>query len=548
MTRGAARIGGRAASELHGLGRLLQSGMVGVESPRRTAAALRALRRHGVVGALPTIAALRHGERAGLVDELGELSFEELDRRSNAVANSWREGGLRCGMKVAILCRNHRGFLDATFAAAKLGARTIYLNTDFAGPQIRDVCVREGVEALVCDAEFSELVAEAPAPRGRFLAWTEAESAETTLDELIERGNPSAPPAPDEHGSVVLLTSGTTGTPKGAPRPSPTSLEPFGALLSKVPFRTREATCIPPPWFHGLGFAGLGLAVGFGSTAISNRRFDPEKTLAAIAEHRATTLVVVPVMLQRILALGPETLSRYDTSALRIVLCGAAQLDGELGRSALDAFGEVVYNLYGSTEVAYATIATPEDLRAAPGCAGRPPFGTKVRLYDERGERVDEPGATARIFVGNSFQFEGYTGGGTKEVIDGLMATGDVGHFDEGGRLFIDGRDDEMIVSGGENVFPREVEELLVTHEAITEAAAIGVSDPDFGQVLRAFVVRREGRDLDEDAVKAFVKENLARYKVPRQVVFVDELPRNPTGKVLKRELAERELAEEPRR
>jgi fatty-acyl-CoA synthase len=162
-----------------------------------------------------------------------------------------------------------------------------------------------------------------------------------------------------------------------------------------------------------------------------------------------------------------------------------------------------------------------------------------VRLYDEAGGPVGEPGATGRIFVGNSFQFEGYTGGGTKEMIDGLMSTGDVGHFDDAGRLFVDGRDDEMIVSGGENVFPREVEELLVTHEEIEEAAVIGVDDQEFGKVLRAFVVRRGGSGLDEDRVRAFVKENLARYKVPRQVVFVDGLPRNPSGKVLKRELAE---------
>jgi fatty-acyl-CoA synthase len=287
------------------------------------------------------------------------------------------------------------------------------------------------------------------------------------------------------------------------------------------------------------------LAVAFGSTVISGRRFDPEQTLAQMAEHRATTLAVVPVMLQRILALGEETLTRHDASALRIIFCGGAQLEAELARQAMDAFGDVLYNLYGSTEAAYASIATPEDLRAAPGCAGRPPFGTTIRLYDDAGKPVTGASATGRIFVGNRFQFEGYTGGGGKEMIDGLMSTGDVGHFDSAGRLFVDGRDDEMIVSGGENVFPREVEELLITHDAVAEAAAIGVPDPDFGQALRAFVVRREGRELDEDEVKAFVKENLARYKVPRQVVFIDELPRNPTGKVLKRELAELDPADQ---
>jgi acyl-CoA synthetase (AMP-forming)/AMP-acid ligase II len=208
-------------------------------------------------------------------------------------------------------------------------------------------------------------------------------------------------------------------------------------------------------------------------------------------------------------------------------------------RRAQGTIGDKVYNFYGSTEVAYATFATPEDLRAAPGCAGRVPFGATVRLYDPNGRVVEGVGKVGRIFVGNGFQFDGYTGGGNKEVIDGLMSTGDVGHFDAAGRLFIDGRDDDMIVSGGENLFPGEIEELLVTHPAIEETSVIGVDDPEFGKRLAAFVVRKPGAELTEDDVREFVKDNLARYKVPRDVTFLDALPRTPTGKVLKRRLRE---------
>ncbi|MGH2953879.1 MAG: AMP-binding protein [Solirubrobacterales bacterium] len=537
--RGAGRAGSRAAVELHGLGQVVRAGLVRPDPPRRAAAILRSLRRYGMLGGSVTAAALRHGERVGLVDELGELTFAELDRRSNALANAWLERGIRPEAKIAILCRNHRGFLDATLASAKLGARAVYLNTDFAGPQIADVCAREMTEALVHDGEFADFVAGAAARRGRFCAWADRPQDAPTLEELIAEGDPGPPPPPPEHGSVVMLTSGTTGTPKGAPRPNPRSLEPLGALLSKVPFRRGEVTHVAPPMFHAFGFANAVLGLGLGSTLVTARRFDAESAVAAVAAKRATALIVVPVMLQRIVALGPEVLGRHDLSSLRIVFCGGAQLEGELARATREALGDVLYNLYGSTEVAYATIATPDDLRAAPGCAGRPPFGTTVRLYDDAGVPVTERGASGRIFVGNSFQFEGYTGGGTKEVIDGLMSTGDVGHFDGGGRLFIDGRDDEMIVSGGENVFPREVEELLVTHAEIEEAAAIGVPDEQFGQVLHAFIVRRPDGRLDEDGVRAFVRENLARYKIPRQVEFIDALPRNPSGKVLKRELAE---------
>jgi fatty-acyl-CoA synthase len=208
----------------------------------------------------------------------------------------------------------------------------------------------------------------------------------------------------------------------------------------------------------------------------------------------------------------------------------------------MDRFGDNVYNLYGSTEVSWATVATPEDLRAAPGTAGRPPRGTVVRLYDEDGREVPR-GEVGRIFVGNEMAFEGYTGGGGKQVIDGLFSSGDVGHLDSAGRLFIDGRDDEMIVSGGENVFPREVEDLLTEHDAVVEVAVIGVEDEEFGQRLKAFVVLEEEVEVGADELKAHVKANLASYKAPREIEFLDELPRNATGKVLKRELRERQAS-----
>ena len=206
----------------------------------------------------------------------------------------------------------------------------------------------------------------------------------------------------------------------------------------------------------------------------------------------------------------------------------------------MDRFGDNIYNLYGSTEVAYATVATPGELRTAPGTAGRPPRGTVVRLYDEAGHEVPR-GQVGRIFVGNEMSFEGYTGGGGKDEVDGLLSSGDVGHLDPGGRLFIDGRDDEMIVSGGENVFPREVEDLLADHEGVVEVAVIGVEDAEFGQRLKAFVVVSGDADVAEDELKAHVKAHLAGYKAPREVEFMDELPRNATGKILKRDLVARE-------
>ena len=262
--------------------------------------------------------------------------------------------------------------------------------------------------------------------------------------------------------------------------------------------------------------------------------------MGGIAEHRATAAIVVPAMLQRTLELGRDRIAEFDTSSLRIIFCAGSQLPGPVATATLDTFGDVLYVLYGSTEVAYASISTPVDHRAAPTTVGRVVIGAKVRLLDDDGREVPA-GQTGRIFVSNGIEFEGYTDGTGKEVIDGVMSSGDVGHFDSAGRLFIDGRDDDMIVSGGENVFPQEVEELLMAHDRVGDAAVIGVDDEDFGKRLRAFVVAAAGDAPGEEELKAYVKQNLARYKVPRDVVLVDELPRNATGKVLKRELAKLE-------
>jgi acyl-CoA synthetase (AMP-forming)/AMP-acid ligase II len=530
--------------KLHVARTLLRTGMIQPMRPDKAVRSLLVLRRWGsTLAAAYASAAVRYPQRAALVDERGMLTFAEVHRRTNALARALAKAGISEQDGVAIMCRNHRGFVDATVACSKLGAGALYLNTAFAGPQIADVMSREEPVALVYDEEFAELVKAGGEGRKRFVAWHDPAGEgppDPLLEELIARESEAELEPPLERGPVVILTSGTTGTPKGAGRKQPDSLEPAAALFSKIPLKARETTVIAAPMFHSWGFVHFALGLPLTSTYVLRRKFDPQETLRAVAQHRATALIVVPVMLQRILDLGPELLARYDTSALRVIAVSGSALPGELAIRAMDAFGDVLYNLYGSTEVAWATIATPRDLRAAPGTAGRPPVGTVVKLLDADGHEA-RPGVGGRIFVGNEMVFEGYTGGGGKEIVGGLLSTGDVGHFDADGRLFVDGRDDEMIVSGGENVFPREVEDLLANHGQIEEAAVVGVSDEQFGQRLKAFVVARGKADLREATVKAYVKENLASYKVPREVVFLQELPRNATGKVLKRELQESE-------
>jgi len=477
--------------------------------PRRALQAARAARALGLGAAGGcAVSAARDPDGLAVIDERGTLTFAELDARAERIAAGLRGElgvtGSRPPRDLAVMCRNHRGFVEAMLTASRLGADLLLLNTDFPGPQL----------------------GEPPA-------------GAATLDALAASRAPT-PPAPPTPGSLVILSSGTTGAPKGAARePSASAtLGPLTSLLEQMTPHARDPIVIGPPIFHGFGLAFLGLALFIGAPVVLCRRFDPLAALEAVATHRATHLVGVPVMLQRILALPPDERARHDTSTLRAVGSAGAPLAPDVATAFMDAFGDVLFNLYGSTEVGFASLAGPADLRAAPGTVGRPPRGTTMKVLDVGGRELP-PGVTGRVFVGSGLVFDGYTAGGSREVVNGLMSIGDVGHMDAAGRLFVDGRDDDMILSGGENVYPQEVEDALAGHPQLADAAVIGVEDPDFGQRLRAFVVPQGDETVTEAALADYLRERLARYKLPREIVVLDEIPRNPTGKVLKRRLRE---------
>jgi len=518
---------------------LVETGLLRPERPDKAAeAALGLLRWKMTPAAAFIVSAARYPDEPAIIDERGMVTFAESHRRTNALARAMSEAGIGEGDGVAIMCRDHRWFIEATVAISKLGANTLLFNTAFAGPQLKEVTEREDPAAIIYDEEFAELMDEAAGDRERWVAWSEDDhQGDTTLDQLIEdQDDDSDLDAPDNTGKIVLLTSGSTGTPKGASRGQPDVLEPLVAVFSRIPLKVREPTFFAAPLFHAWGFLQFNLGLLLSSTFVLRRRFDPKATLEAIQEHDATALVIVPVMLQRILELDEEERRGHDLSALRVVASSGGALDGELSERWMDEFGDNLYNLYGSTEVAWAAIAEPADLREAPGTSGPPPPGTTLKIYDEDGNELPA-GESGEIFVGNAMLLEGYTSGENEEVRDGHMSTGDLGHLDDQGRLFVEGRADDMIVSGGENVYPEEVEEALQQHSSVSEAAAVGVEDDEFGERLKAFVVK-DG-EVSEDELKSHVKENLAKYKVPREIEFVDELPRKPQGKVDKQKLKE---------
>jgi len=522
----------RGVLEARSLGAMTRAGVLPLTRPDHVVGLAGAMRRYGPFGGAVAGAAIAHRDQPAIADERGTVTYAELDEMTNRLANVLRARMLP-GQTVGLLCRNHRSPLVVAFAASRAGLNTVWLNTSFSPRQAQEVTARERIDLVFADADLAGLVADVEVP----VVIADIAAATDELTELIATGDPAAPPAPARPGRIVLLTSGTTGTPKGAPRAEPKGYTLPGSLLDRMPMRSRETTLIAPPIFHGVGLIMTMIALALGNKVVLRRSFDAETLLADIAEHRAATICVVPVMMQRVLALAPATLDTYDTSSLRVAFCSGSALPGEVSRQFQDRFGEVIYNLYGSTEVSVATIATPADVRDHPTSVGCAALGSRVAILDDSGRPVPQ-GGRGRIFVGTVTPFEGYTGGGGKEIIDGMLATGDVGHLDEAGRLYVDGRDDDMIVSGGENVFPAEVEELLIAHPAVREVAVVGVPDEEFGARLSAFVALHDGAALSVEEVQEHVRVNLARYKVPRAVTFLESLPRNPTGKVLKRELA----------
>jgi len=551
----------------------------GLLRPVRPDVALRsaaALWRDGLTPAAAyAIGALRFPDRVALVDDTGALTFAELAASTEALAVGLQSRGVKSQDRVGLLARNHRGFVEAMGALAVVGADIVFLNTSFAGPQLAGVVRDYGLTGVLYDADFlfAVEVATAGQPCVEVLTWgsdpagrypTLAEVAgdmgvpgdESIPDPLgvpepVAGGGRRRPPlrvAPRRTASrYVLLTSGTTGTPRAAPRRVPSDPIAAIALLSQVPVRAQDVTLVAAPLFHAWGLANLGIGMALAQTVVLQHHFDAVALLAAVERHAVRTLVAVPVMLQRVLELEPAIRARYDTSCLQLVLVSGSALPGDLAARWMDAFGDTLYSVYGSTEAAWGAIASPADLRRAPGTAGHPPPGTRIEIVDRDGRPLP-PGVTGRIAVGNRMLTvaDGGRGGGDRAKrrdlergagrIRGCLPTGDIGHVDQRGLLFVEGREDDMIVSGGENVYPFEVEEALAAHPGVLEAAVIGVPDPEFGQRLRALVVRRSGtRRVTAEELRRHVRDQLASYKVPRDVEFVDALERNATGKVLHR-------------
>ncbi|WP_435200368.1 AMP-binding protein [Janibacter sp. GS2] len=473
-------------------------------------------------------AAHRSPKAVAVIDESrGATTYAELLANSEKISLVLREMGFGAGDRVGLLARNHVQAIEVMCAASTVGIDLVLGNTGLSGAQSAQVAEQQGITALIHDDEFAEIVSHLP------------QSLPTVTESELRRrvegmARPADVPVPQRPGRTIILTSGTTGTPKGAARRTPGGFGPLISIIDRIPLHANDRILISAPLFHTWGHAAMQLSIALRATIILQRTFSAAAARAALEEQQPHAMFAVPVMLQRMMEL-PSDPGATARRQLRVVATSGSAYPSGFTTAFMDEYGDVLYNLYGSTEASWVCIATPANMRRAPNTAGTPPLGTVVRILDDDGREVAD-GEKGRIFCGNELVFDGYTNGQTKDFVDGLVATGDVGHV-EGDLYFVDGRDDDMIVSGGENVYPSEVESLLAEHPAVREVSVIGVPDADFGQRLVAFLALVQGHAFPPEEVTEHVRAHRARHCIPREVVYVDELPRNATGKVLNREL-----------
>jgi acyl-CoA synthetase (AMP-forming)/AMP-acid ligase II len=506
---------------------MLSSGLLSPPGPLAALRLAHELYRSGTNVYTPlAIAAARWPDRTAIIDDDGALSYRELQAVTESLARELSGRGVGTGRAVGIMCRNGRNFVAAVFAIGLVGADVVPINTDFRSNALASALSTHQITPMLADLEFAEQIRDA----GGSVA---------VIDPATIEHQPGDPrPKVAASGRIVLLTSGTTGVPRGVPRSPRLSLGlGVGAtLLERTRLRVGSRIAVAAPMFHGFGLGMLMLSVGLGGTIITHRRFDAESTLARASLQRADALGVVPIMLARIMELPQQVRTRNPVPSLRVVLSSGDRLDPSLVRRFMDAYGDILYNGYGATEVGIGALATPAELRRAPETVGRPVAGCPVRILSRAGRPVG-PRVIGRIFIGGELTTDGYTGGGAKVVIDELTSTGDVGYLDNAGRLYIVGREDDMIVSGGENVYPRALENALGEHPDVAENAVVGVPDEQFGRRLAAFIVPRAGGDLDVAALREHLKGKVSRFEQPRDIHIVSSIPRNSAGKVLRKEL-----------
>lgn len=494
-------------------------------TPARAVRLATVVRRHGLTFAtLGVLAAQRDPDGIALTDDDGDLSYAALERRARLAAYILHSGGhLRAGQRLGVLCRNGRGFVIAVIAGSLIGADLVLLDPESPAPGLAQVLGAERVDVLLHDDDLSEVVADAR-PVMPAMAVESLYRDQSWASSRVPR-----PPRP---GGVILLTSGTTGQATGARRDRirVNQFLPVATLLTRIPLTGQAPMAILPPVRHGFGLVFLALALAIGAPVVVHKRFDPSATAGLIEDHGVDTVIAVPPILARL----AREIRVPPARPVRAIVSGAGLLHPSVCRDVIAAFGPVLHNLYGSTEDGWSTLATPDDLRTAPGTIGRPVAGIRVQVLDDDGRPLPA-GSIGRLCVSSRLSFDGYTSGRLRPRLGGLIDTGDLGYEDDGGLFYVVGRADEMIVTGGENVFPAEIEDVLLLHPGVADVRVDGVPDDEYGARLVAHVVRMEAATVTTAQLQTHVETRLGRHKIPREMHFVDALPKTAVGKNTRR-------------
>jgi fatty-acyl-CoA synthase len=495
---------------------------------------------------------------AVVCDEL-RLNYGELEQRLNRLTHGLCGLGVGPGERIGSFMYNAGEYIELTAALQAVGGQNVQIGFRLKPPEVAYILENSGVRALLFHSELASVVDEAlalvatkglPIARERCIAIGTAPGYRS-YDELLADGDATAPArvVGGGYGGIMVYTSGTTGRAKGATRDfGRMGLETVLDFISRFPLRRDDRHLVVCPLYHSMAPAFVTMVTIVGGCNVVLRHFDPEQVLRTIERERITSILVVPTMLARILALPAETRRRHDTSSLRWIMSGAAPLPTELARRWEAEFGPILFNLYGATETGLVTIALPGEHTARPGTIGRLIGGNQVRILDGDGNSVPD-GQVGELYVRNPMLMDGYYGNrqATEEATrDGFLSVGDLAYRDGDGYLYLADRKTDMVISGGVNIYPWEIEQRLHEHPAVHDVAVVGVPDVEWGESLAAFVVLRDGGAVTPEELGDWVRQTLADYKRPKQYLFVDALPRNPTGKVLKRELKARLAAPSP--
>ena len=482
------------------------------------------------------------------------LTFGELDRLVNRTAHALADRGLRAGGRVALMLPNCIEFFAVTNGAAKLGALAVPINYRWRRDELAYVLGDAAPDVLVVDAAFlaeaEPALATAGRPaRDRVLVLGDA-AGWSAFDDAIARAPATAPPGALARSgyNIVIYTSGTTGRPKGVVHPHVDPQVGFEAqkgLVELWGFRSDDVHLMVGPAYHTMPGAYVAQHLFVGATSVLMPKFDAAECLRLIATERVTTSAMVPAHFVRILELPAAVRARYDLSSIRRILHAAAPCPPDVKRRIMEVFPPgSVWEFYGATE-GPGTIIPPDEWLAKPGSVGRPWPGVAVKILDDAGRECG-PGEVGTIYLssrgGARFRYHNAEEKTAAAFRGDFFTVGDVGHLDADGYLFISDRKHDMNISGGVNIYPREIEHVVIEHPDVVDVAVLGVADARWGEAVAAVVERRPGSALDAAALQAWCRERMADYKIPRHVQFVTELPRDPNGKVLKRFLRE-ELA-----